>query len=285
MIKPKDILEKLFNPGNMPKLANDELHYIDLHIIDGCNFNCARCFKFAPLCKNLGLVDKDALIKDIKQLAKITKKKLDGISIIGGEPLISPDINTYMKECRKAFPNTDITIISNGLAIPNMPTKFFKDMIKYDVKIAISKYFENDFYIKITDTLNSNGCSDRYVFSKVEGLGCAMFLQMNLDRKGKSDPEEIWNKCSAKNGCVLLKDRKLWSCSNHCMKYIINNYFKLKMIDYEEDGISIYDHSYKEIIEHLKKPKKGCRYCTEDIYNCMYFPEHTQHKLSEWVKD
>ena len=284
MINPKNVMEKLFTPGNLPKLYNNRLHYIDLHIIDSCNFNCARCFKFSPLCKTAGIVDKKQTIKDIKQLA-LLEPGLDGISIIGGEPLISPDLIDYMYVIHKELPYTDITIITNGLAIPKMPKEFFKALIDNNVMLAISKYFEDDFYNDILNTLAQHNCEDRYVFSKVDGLGCAMFLQMNLDESGSQDINTIWNKCSAKNGCVMLKDSKLWSCSNHCMKYILNDYFGTNLNDYPEDGIDIYKNSYKKIIEHLKKPKKGCRYCTEKIYEAMYFPEHTTYNKSEWIKN
>jgi hypothetical protein len=284
MINPKDSLEKLFNPGSIPKLYKDKLHYIDLHIIDGCNFNCARCFKFSPLCKDKGIVNKDQTIKDLEQLATI-EPSLKGISIIGGEPLISPDIIDYLYETRRISTHTDITIISNGLAIPKMPTEFFEALIKNNIMIAISKYFEDSFYSDIIQVLDKYNCGDRYVFSQIKELGCAMFLQMNLDEQGSQDIQSIWDKCSAKNGCVMLKDSKLWSCSNHCMKYILNNYFNTDLKDYPDDGISIYNNSYIDIINHLKKPKKGCCYCTEDIYNAMYFPEHTQYKKSEWIKE
>lgn len=284
MINPKEALEKLFNPNGVPKLHEDKLRYIDLHIIDGCNLNCARCFKFSPLCKDKGLMDKNKVIDDLTQLSKVVNQELDGISIIGGEPLISPDIVFYMKECRRLFPNTDITIISNGLAIPKMNDAFFEALQQCDVMIAISKYYNDKFYEPIIEMLEKHNCANRFVFSCLHQMGCAMFLQMELDESGSQDPEAIWNKCSAKNGCVLLKDGKLWSCSNHCMKYILNDYFGTNLHDYDEDGIDIYSHTHQEIVEFLKQPKKGCRYCTEDIYNCMYFPEHTKYKKSEWIK-
>lgn len=283
MINVIKVMENFFRPGNVTKLYKNKLHYIDLHIIDGCNLNCARCYKFAPLSKGLGIVNKEQTLKDLKQLSTI-EPNLKGISIIGGEPLISPDIIDYMYETRKLFPNTDITIITNGLAIPKLPKEFFTALISNNIMLAISKYFEESFYKDIIKVLKKNKCQDRYVFSQIKDLGCCMFLQMNLDETGSQNPKEIWDKCSTKNDCVVLKDGKLWSCAASCMKYILNNYFKTNLTDYPEDGISIYNNTYKDIIKFLKTPKKGCRYCTEDIYNAMYFPEHTSYNKSEWIK-
>jgi hypothetical protein len=284
MINPKIALEKLFTPCGIEKLANDKLQFIDLHIIDGCNYKCSKCFKFSPLCKGKGEMDYDKVIKDLEQLSKVTNKELRGISIIGGEPLFSKDIVKYMNETRRLFPNTDITIISNGVLIPNMPKEFFESLKRDNIMIAISKYHEDKFYTKIEETLQNNGCGDRFVYSCIKEMGCAMFLKMELDEEGRSDPKEIWDDCSAKNGCVLLKDGKLWSCSNHCMKYLLNEYFGTNLIDYEEDGIDIYHNDLQGIIEHLKKPKKGCRYCTKHIYDAMYFPQWSSLSKNEWIR-
>lgn len=284
MINVKNSLEKLFTPCGVPKLKDDKLTYVDFHIIDGCNLNCARCYKFSPLCKDIGLVDKDSFTKDIIQLSKIEPNLL-GISLIGGEPLISPDIEFYMEKTRELFPNTDITIITNGINIPKMSDNFFNLVKNNRIYISISKYFDDSFYEKINKKLEEKNCSDFVVYSQFKEIGSTLFLQMELDEYGKQDELKNWELCSSKNGCVLLKDGKLWSCPNLCTKYILNNYFNTNLIDFEEDGISIYNNNYKDIITHLKKPKKGCRYCTEDIYKCMYFPKPTEYKKSEWIRE
>lgn len=285
MINPKHATERMFLPGGIEPLKDNKLHYVDLHIIDGCNLKCARCFKFSPLCDNKDEMDFDKVAQDIKDLAILTNREIDGISVIGGEPLIASRLLDYLKLVRKELPNTDITIITNGIAIPNMENEFFELLKELNVMLAISRYFEKDFYEKIEKVMAEHNCQDRYVYSQIAEMGCVLFLQMELDEDGNSDMEEIWNLCSAKNGCVLLKDGKLWSCSNGCMKYILNRKFGTNLIDYEEDGIEIKNHTLDEVIEHLKKPKKCCRYCTKDIYKCMYFPQPSSLDKSEWIRE
>ena len=284
MVNNSKALDRLFYSMPIEKLKDDKLHYIDLHIIDGCNHNCARCVKYAPLCKKLGLVDKDTLTADLKQLAKVTNHRMDGISIIGGEPLISPDVNYYMLLCRKLFPDCAITIVTNGLAIPQMSDEFFKIAKICNVWFAISKFYDDEYYTNIIKKLEEQSCADRYSFSKLEPFGCVMFVQMDLDETGSQNPELMFEKCPNKNGYITLKDGKLWSCPTACMKYILNDYFKTDFKYYPEDGISVYGHTEKEIVEFLKKPKKSCRYCTECGLNRMYFPEATKRDKSEWIK-
>lgn len=285
MFKPETTLEKLYSPCGVERLKDDKLQYIDLHIIDGCNYKCARCFKFSPLCKNKGEMDYDKVIADLTRLSEVTNQELRGISIIGGEPLFSKDILKYMDKSRELFPNTDITIISNGVLIPSMPKEFFESLIRNNIMIAISKYHDISFYANIEKVMKDNGCGDRYVFSYFQQFDVTLFFQMEFTESGDSDPQEMWDACCTKNGCVMLKDGKLWSCSNLCMKYILNDHFGTNLIDYPEDGVNIYENDLQGIIEHLKKPKKSCRYCTRHIYDAMYFPQWSTLDKSEWIRE
>lgn len=285
MFKPETALEKIYSPGGIGRLKDNKLQYIDFHIIDGCNYKCARCFKFSPLCKDKGELDYDKTIADLTRLSQLTNRELRGISIIGGEPLYSKDIIKYMDKSRELFPNTDITIISNGMLIPSMPKEFFESMKRNNIVIAISKYHELKVYSKVEETLKKHGCEDLYVFNYFSQFEVTMFLQMELDEEGKSNPKEMWDACCSKNGCVMLKDGKLWSCPSLCMKYILNEYFNTNLIDYPEDGIDIYTHNHRQIVKHLKKPKKGCRYCTRKIYDAMYFPQWSKLAKEEWIQN
>lgn len=283
MINNSKALDKLFYKMPVEKLKDNKLHYIDLHIIDGCNHNCARCVKYAPL-SPLNEVPTERITKDITQLAKITNNTLDGISILGGEPLLHTDIIYIMKLCRAMFPNTAITIVTNGLAIPKMPKEFFETLIQYDIWIAISQFYKDEFYSNIVHTLRINNCYDRFVFNKIKEFGCVMFVQMDLDEKGEQDKTKMFNKCPNKNGYITLKDGRLWSCPTSCMKYILNNYFGTNFKTYLDDGIDIYTHTEEEIVNLLKNPKEACKYCTDNGLNRLYFPEQSKKNKNEWIK-
>lgn len=284
MINNSKALDKLFYQMPVEKLKDNKLHYIDLHIIDHCNHNCARCVKFAPLCKERIIPDSNKILQDLTQLAKMTDNTLDGISILGGEPLISPDIILYMKACRALFPNTAITIVTNGLAIPSMPEEFFTVLKEYNIWLSISKFYKKEFYCNIIKTLKKHNCYNRTVFQGLEPFGCVMFVQMDLDETGSQNKKEMFNKCPNKNGYITLKDGKLWSCPTSCMKYILNKYFGTDFKQFDKDGVDIYNHTQEEAVELLRQPKESCKYCTEYGLNRLYFPEPTKKEKSEWIK-
>jgi molybdenum cofactor biosynthesis enzyme MoaA len=62
------------------------------------------------------------------------------IRLLGGEPLLHPDIMAFCAATRYAFPRASIEIVTNGILLPTMPQKFFDGLKKYDVGIYLSDY-------------------------------------------------------------------------------------------------------------------------------------------------
>ena len=108
--------------------------------IGGCNLRC-------PFCYNLDLVLPERLekIPDIPQseiIKEIKKRKgfIDGVSITGGEPLLSPELPDFIKKIKNEV-NIDIKIDTNG----TLPGKLkevlpFVDYISMDIKSSPEKY-------------------------------------------------------------------------------------------------------------------------------------------------
>lgn len=107
----------------------------------GCNFRC-------PFCHNALLVTElpqkpDYTVDEILGFLKKRQGLLDGVAITGGEPLMNPDIDSFIKEIRKlgysvkldtngSFPERLEKIVNDGLA----------DYVAMDIKNCKEKYAE-----------------------------------------------------------------------------------------------------------------------------------------------
>ena len=105
----------------------------------GCNLRC-------PFCHNSPLVinpPKESFYPDEEIFAFLAKRKgiLDGIAITGGEPLMQPDIEDFIKEVKNrgfavkidtngTYPEKLRRIVENGLA----------DYVAMDVKSSLGSY-------------------------------------------------------------------------------------------------------------------------------------------------
>lgn len=107
----------------------------------GCNFRC-------PFCHNALLVTElpqkpDYTVDEILGFLKKRQGLLDGVAISGGEPLMNPDIDLFIKEVRKlgysvkldtngSFPERLEKIVNDGLV----------DYVAMDIKNCKEKYAE-----------------------------------------------------------------------------------------------------------------------------------------------
>ena len=87
---------------------------IEYHLVNHCNLNCKGCAHFAPLAKPW-FADINEFEKDLKQLS--SKVIIDKLTLFGGEPLLNNDIDKFLIVARKILPNTDISVLTNGVLL------------------------------------------------------------------------------------------------------------------------------------------------------------------------
>ena len=59
---------------------------------------------------------------------------------MGGEPLLHPQVNDFMRITREAYPHSKIFIVTNGLLLLKMPNDFWETLRQYRIRIHWSKY-------------------------------------------------------------------------------------------------------------------------------------------------
>jgi pyruvate formate lyase activating enzyme len=105
----------------------------------GCNFRC-------PFCHNSGLVtriDAKEEIPESEILAFLSKRKgvLDGVCITGGEPLLQPDLKSFIKKVKEM--GFKVKLDSNGYSpdkLQELIDEGLLDMVAMDIKNSPEKY-------------------------------------------------------------------------------------------------------------------------------------------------
>ena len=221
---------------------------VEIHVVNHCNLNCRACAHFANLSKEY-YIEIEEFEKDISTLMQKVNYRL--LNILGGEPLLHPNIDILCDTARKICQDKIITLNTNGLLLPKMKNEFWQSLKKNNIIIRLSIYPYN---IKLIPELKNLFFENGIKLNIWDGR--KFYL-----RKAKcyqDDVENIWQNCDAKI-CHQIYKGKLYTCPTSAYGFLYNKYFNRDF--YFDDGIDIYSHTSNEIYDFLFKASKNCATC------------------------
>ena len=260
----------------------DCLEKIDVHITDHCNLNCRGCTHFSPLAEPFYL-NLDNFKADIMRVSALTQAKLGFLFLLGGEPLLHPDLDKFFPIARKAFPNdTRIVIITNAILLPQAPDSFWEACRDNRVEIWISDYKLKIDYKSINEKAKSYGVFCGYTSTATDEEGKKTWGFWKLDLEGKQYWVDSFSHCAVKN-CVTLKKGKLYTCPTLAHIEHFNKFFKVNLEVTPYDYVDIYKiDSHEAILKSMVKPVPFCRHCKTREYTSCYW-EPTKKDINEWI--
>jgi len=249
------------------------LQYLEIHIVDHCNLNCKGCSHFSPLSsKNfLNIIEFE---KDLNQLKKHISS-IDQLRLMGGEPLLHPELVDFLRIARKIYPNDRIAVVSNGILIPKLKRNVFLALKKFNIELHLTKY--------PTDKQNLES-----ILVKLKRFSIEYYLletdvfYRHIDIKNQRNKRDSFNICRKSYYCPALKNGELFQCSGLAYINILIDYFKIESISLPK-GLNIYDSgiNYKSIIEFLDSPDECCAHCY--YRNSSYKWGLSNNEISEWI--
>jgi hypothetical protein len=256
-------------------------HSVEVQLVEHCNLNCAHCFHFSPLAEK-EFLDIKLFENDLERFSYLTNKKLGLFTLLGGEPLLHPQVAEFMDLTRKYFNTvTRILLVTNGILLYKQQKEFWESAKNNGVIIGVSSY-----PIKIA-TEKIRELSVKY---SVEVTYDGFFKQtpknmikLKMDIDGKGDIGENFLRCEFKNSCIALKKGRLYTCfmaahSEHFYKKF--GYLK----KCESDSIDIYKaKNERELSEFVSKPIPFCKFCNiaENEYDLEW--KQSKKEISEWT--
>ena len=264
--KPLDFL--------MPYYDSDFLPYLEFHIADQCNLNCAACQHFSGLVRNPHFPDFEKFSRDLKELNKYIKD-IGRIRILGGEPLMNPEIEKYVALAHEVYPYSELYVVTNGILLESMPDSFFETMRKSNARLALSLY--PPFFNKLgewKELASRHGIileceGEIHEFSKVQSLTPV------------SDENNKFFDCLQAN-CNNLYEGHIAACFLPFTIHYFNEYFDK---DIPSTGaINLYDEGLttRALKEGLLMPFETCRYCA-DYENMPWRQISNPSTLDDWI--
>nr|WP_295306031.1 radical SAM protein [uncultured Blautia sp.] len=255
--------------------------HFEFHLVEHCNLKCAGCTHFSPLAETEYL-DVSEFERDINRLSELTGGNSRFINLLGGEPLLHPDICKFMELSRKAFPDTIIRVVTNGLKLHNMPEQFWKVCKENSIIIGVTEYPIEMDYKSIIDMVAAKGIE--YESFSGGGYPRDEMWRLSLDESGKNLPLDNFISCPRANACIFISHGRVFNCATMANIEHFNKCFGTKMDLCKDDYVNIYEiDNVNMMLEKLCNPKPFCRFC--NIANRKYGIKWMKSKevMDEWM--
>lgn len=256
-------------------MDKNTLNYLEIAIVEHCNLNCKGCSHFSPLVKNKEYVGKDEFEKDIRRMKELFPDIIR-IRILGGEPLLNPDLADILRSVRYYYPYAEISVVTNGLLIPKLEKEVLQSLKKTHIGFDISQYKPTSM---VRDSIEAILVEHNISYEFTEKIET---FRKRVSLKGEEDVVQSYEACNCKK-CKYLFRGLLSGCPAPNVVRIFDATFGTKLHE-ESDVIPIHDTtmSADEIYKKITSPLKSCRYCSEtELF--LWETRVGESSINDWV--
>ena len=257
---------------------------LDVDIASHCNLNCASCCHYSPVSEP-EFLSLDSYAHDLALLSGIegASEFFDAICLMGGEPLLHPELADFVYATRRYLPDAKIRLVTNGILLDEASSEVWDALCRCDALLLITPYPTNLDYGRLANLAEGRG-----VRASIGGGlaydkdGKAYFLRTPLDTHGSFDPVEAFVSCPLGGTIMQLRDGKVFACNKSALIDKLNKRFGTALAhepgDYLELG-SI--RSANEIETFRRTPKPLCSHCAQGLTRRIAW-EPSRRAYDEW---
>jgi MoaA/NifB/PqqE/SkfB family radical SAM enzyme len=253
------------------------LFHLDVHVTDHCNLNCRGCEHYSSISEPI-FADLGQTTLELQRLAELFAN-IEQIYLLGGEPLLHPDVESFVREARRIFPATRLYVMTNGILVTRMPDSFWKTLHDQNTTLLCDSYPINIDHEKIEELGAAHGVAIEWMKPAEE------FFKIPLDPEAGCDPDRSFDRCRGLSNCAIVRDGRLYPCAHAAYADIPAKKYGLPgILPGEKDSIGIFgDVSGDQIIDFLTTPVPWCAHCDFDSFE-TYSWARGRGEADEWLK-
>ena len=239
---------------------------LDVDLVGHCNLNCVSCCHFSPISQPSFLALED-YERDLALLSNIdgVEEFFDAICLMGGEPLLHPNLAQFVGATRRHLPSMTIRVVTNGLLVEQAPADLWETMRDTKAQMLITPYPVGVDYERIASFVIEQGVKGVVGGGlTLDKDGGAFFLRTPLDPNGLANPVEAFVSCPLAGTIMQLRDGRIYSCNKGALFDKLNARFGTRFEREAEDSLELSRiRSAADIDAFRRTPKPMCRYCTQ----------------------
>lgn len=229
---------------------------VEYNLTDHCNLKCYACDHASPLLAPR-FASLEAFVDDFEALAGAFHS--EELRLVGGEPLLHPDLLLFLREARRIGVADSIVVYTNGVLLHEMPEEFWMliDQLHVSAYPGIRR--------RLDDGACARMCGRHGVKLQLDHV--ERFYKCLLSRP--IDDEQLVGKifraCEAANVCLTVHDGHFYKCSAAA---VIKPWLALHKVDFDNraiDGVPLHANAnlQAELRRYLasRTPLAACSYC------------------------
>jgi hypothetical protein len=234
----------------------------ELHVVEHCNLRCANCCNMSPLVaeRTMSVAETEAMCRRMAEVL-VT----DVFKIMGGEPLMHPDITGVIHAIRRVGISDRVRLFTNGLLLPAMKQPFWEALDE----LTISNYSSAPVKPAILELSKRRAREFGFVLN-IKNV--SEFSQVLSPRYQSDDGrvQDTFARCWLRHRCLIVRDRRFYMCTRaaYAEDFLARSAHEPLpagvVLDRSEDGVHIDAPDLPERLEaymNRERPLGACRYC------------------------
>ncbi len=269
-------MRSLLQPAHKELLYRMTTLYVEIQLCDRCNLDCAYCSHLSPVSKPV-TISLETLEAECHRLAHVG---VDEVNLMGGEPLLHPQVCEAIKLTRSILPNIKLIVSTNGLLLPRMSKDFWQCCRDNRVVLRITPYpkAKNGTlnYFKYVWLIRKNRV-------RMESTGWRFgFRHQLLSEKAEYDATSNYLRCQLH--CTQVRDATLWPCAYVAYAFNLNNKFGTNFKTAAGDSLPLDGITATDLRLWLLRTKPFCAHCgIKDAQRITW--RRSQYTRDEWLKE
>lgn len=244
-----------------------EYNSFEISLTDHCNMSCQMCDHYAqlsePWCISLETLD-----RDLKRMYELCDGKCAVITLLGGEPLLHPQVNSCLEITRRNFPETPLILLTNGLLLLKLEHgpegNIWELCRRLNVTISITRYPIRLDYGAILAKAKEYGV-ELLLSSDIHSNVPLEEAKVSYKHTFTFQPDEdniFFPACHYFNHLGVVKDGRYYMCPVSAHVEIFNRKFGTDLNMTDQDSMDIFQvEDWEEIARFQAERIPFCCYC------------------------
>ena len=270
--------------GPLPNASTSKLtrKSIEYNLTEHCNLSCYGCDHASPLLPKK-FASLEAFSRDLQALAQVFHSQQ--IRIVGGEPLLHPNLINFLSEARRIGIADNIVLYTNGVLLHKAPDALWK-MID---ELRISAY--PGIQRKLDDGKCAEICSAHNVRLRINYIAEFEVITINNRINDSELVKAIYRDCKSRSewSCHTVYGGRFYKCP---VAAFTSARLGLRRVTFDNvalDGVALHDNLnlYEELFQYLDAPTPlaACSYCLGSSGPSVVHRQLNNRSRSRWLEE